>query len=287
MAEFERNTSGFTADVEQYDADTLVKIYRDYVPQADIDREILCTEAVQGRGLPVPEYRGYIQHKGRRAILLEYIKGQSMMPVLVSGQIAPEELAEDFARIHYKMHQCSAIGLEEGKVRLERLLRRSEPNLGTDLMTRFLKLMEKTPEGTKLCHNDFHPGNILYNEKQEMIAIDWSDASCSDPLADVARTVQMLDYGPSAASGNPVIPTDKITPEAVERMKKTGDIIKRFVRRYETKYVELMGISFAEYEELVRPWKVIVPASRFDIEWDCNKPAILKMMYKYFMEHPV
>jgi len=287
MAEFERNTSGFTADVEQYNEDTLVKIYRDYVPQADIDREILCTEAVQGRGLPVPEYRGYIQHQGKRAILLEYIKGESMMHVLASGQIPPEELAEDFARVHYKMHQCRADGLEEGKVRLERLLKRSEHNLGSDLTNRCLKLMEKIPEGNMLCHNDFHPGNILYNDKNEMIAIDWSDASCSDPFADVARTVQMFDYGPSAASGNPMIPTDKITPEAVERMKKTGELIKRFVRRYEAKYVELCGLTFAEYEDIVMPWKVIVPASRFDIEWDCNKPAILKMMYKYFMAHPV
>jgi len=287
MAEFERNTTGFTADVEQYNEDTLVKIYRDYVPQADIDREILCTESVQGRGLPVPEYRGYTEYKGKRAILLEYIRGQSMMSVLASGQIPPEELAEDFAKIHYQMHQCRADGLEEGKVRLERLLKRSEPNLGTDLTTRCLKLMEKIPEGNMLCHNDFHPGNILYNDNNEMIVIDWSDASCSDPFADVARTVQMFDYGPSAASGNPVIPMDKITPEAVERMKKYSHNVSRFTRRYENKYVELCGLTFAEYEEIVMPWKVIVPASRFDIEWDCNKPAILKMMYKYFMAHPV
>ena len=287
MPEFERNTSGFTADVEQYDERTLVKIYRDYVPQADIDREICCTESVQGRGLPVPEYRGYIQYKGKRAILLEYIRGKSMMNVLSGGEIAPEELAEDFAKIHYQMHQCRADGLEEGKVRLERLLRRSEHNLGTDLTTRCLKLMETLPDGSMLCHNDFHPGNILYNDNREMIVIDWSDASCCDPLADVARTVQMFDYGPSAASGTLVIPTDKTSPEAIERIKKSRDIISRFIRRYEKKYVELSGLTFAEYEELVMPWKVIVPASRFDIEWDCNKPAILKMMYKYFMAHPV
>lgn len=287
MPEFERNTTGFTADVEQYDERTLVKIYRDYVPQADIDREICCTESVQGRGLPVPEYRGYIQYKGKRAILLEYIRGKSMMNVLSGGEIAPEELAEDFAKIHYQMHQCRADGLEDGKVRFERLLRRSEHNLGTDLTTRCLKLMETLPDGSMLCHNDFHPGNILYNDNSEMIVIDWSDASCCNPLADVARTVQMFDYGPSAASGTLVIPTDKTSPEAIERIKKSRDIISRFIRRYEKKYVELSGLTFAEYEELVMPWKVIVPASRFDIEWDCNKPAILKMMYKYFMAHPV
>lgn len=286
MEEFERETSGFTADVEQYDKNSLVKIYRDYVPQEDIDREILCTKCVQGKGLPVPAYRGAIQYKGKRAIVLEYIRGVSMSKVLYGSEQSPEELAEDFAKVHYDMHQCSAEGLEKGKVRLERLLRLSEPNLGTDLTTRCLKLLDKAPEGDRLCHNDFHPGNIIYNE-EGMFAIDWSDASSGNPFSDVARTVQMFDYGPMAASGDLHIPLQKITPEAVERMKGYGEAVKRFTRRYERRYVELCGLSFAEYEELVQPWKVIVPASRFNIEWDCNKPAILKMLYKYFMAHPV
>lgn len=286
MAEFERNTTGFTADIEQYDKDTLIKLYRDYVPQADIDREILCTECVQGRGLPVPEYRGYTEHEGKRAILLEYIRGDSMMSVLSHGKIAPEELAEDFAKIHYQMHQCKADELEKGKCRLERLLRLSEHNLGTDLMTRCLKLMEKLPEGNSICHNDFHPGNMIYSPNG-MIAIDWSDATSGNPFADVARTVQMFDYGPFACSGTPIIPMEKITPEAMERLEKQKGVINRFIRRYEQKYVELCGLTMEEYNEVVMPWKVIVPASRFNIEWDCNKPQILKMMYKYFMTHPV
>jgi len=47
MAEFERNTTGFTADVEMYDDGTLAKIYRDEIPDEDVQREILCTEFVQ------------------------------------------------------------------------------------------------------------------------------------------------------------------------------------------------------------------------------------------------
>lgn len=286
MSEFERNSTGFTADVEQYDDDTLIKLYRDYVPQTDIDREILCTKCVQGRGLPVPEYRGYLEKDGKRAILLEYIRGESMMKALFAEGADIEAMAEDFAAVHFRMHGCKAEGLESSKARLERLLRLSEPNLGTDLMSRCLKLMEKQPDGDRLSHNDFHPGNIIYSPKG-MIAIDWSDATSGDPFADVARTVQMFDYGPTACSGNPVIPTDKITPEAVESFGRRKETIQRFTRRYEQKYVALCGLTMEEYNELVMPWKVIVPASRFYTEWDCNKPQILKMMYKYFMAHPV
>ena len=52
MAEFERNTTGFTADVEMYDDGTLAKIYRDEIPDEDVQREI-CPEQGTGRtGIP-------------------------------------------------------------------------------------------------------------------------------------------------------------------------------------------------------------------------------------------
>ena len=148
MAEFVRNTTGFTADVEQYDKDTLVKIYRDAVPQEDIDREIHCTEAVQGHGLPVPAYRGAIEYQGKRAILLEYIRGESMSAAMSSGKMETVEVARDFAAVHYRMHRCSMDSLEPSRVRYERLLRRSEPQLGSDLMNRCLKLLDRLPDAT-------------------------------------------------------------------------------------------------------------------------------------------
>ena len=118
MEKFERNTTGFTADVELYDENSIIKIYRDYVPQKDIEREILCTQSVQNCGLMVPEYRGYVsEYNGKRAIIQEYISGESMMKLLLAGQAQPEDLAAKFAQIHYDMHQCEADGLEDSKVR--------------------------------------------------------------------------------------------------------------------------------------------------------------------------
>ena len=80
---------------------------------------------------------------GKRAIIQEYISGESMMKLLLAGQAQPEDLAAKFAQIHYDMHQCEADGLEDSKVRYERLLKLSEYNLGGDLTNRMLKPLEQ------------------------------------------------------------------------------------------------------------------------------------------------
>jgi aminoglycoside phosphotransferase (APT) family kinase protein len=47
--------------------------------------------------------------------------------------------------------------------------------------------LEGLPGGERLCHNDFHPNNIMLTREDEII-IDWGDASLGNPVADVART---------------------------------------------------------------------------------------------------
>lgn len=279
MAEFKRNTSGFTADVEKYDETTIIKIYRDEVSDEAVEREILCTESIQGLGLPVPEYRGRTTRDGKRAILQEYIEGSNMMELLLAGELSPTEAARDFAGVHYQMHSCKAPGLESSKLRFERMLKNSQRNLGEDLTQRCLKLLYELPEGDSLCHNDFHPLNIIYSPRG-MVVIDWSDATAGNPISDISKTIQAFDYGFN-------LPRERRTPEALERLQVVRPIVQEFVREYEREYARLSGMSTEEFVELSMPWRVVTSAARFDIEWDTNKAGLLKVFYDYFEEHPV
>jgi Ser/Thr protein kinase RdoA (MazF antagonist) len=47
------------------------------------------------------------------------------------------------------------------------------------------------PEGDRLCHGDFHPVNVLGQNSLPMV-IDWPDACCGDPAADVCRSYLLL-----------------------------------------------------------------------------------------------
>jgi aminoglycoside phosphotransferase (APT) family kinase protein len=47
------------------------------------------------------------------------------------------------------------------------------------------------PDGDRLCHGDFHPVNVLGQNSLPMV-IDWPDACCGDPAADVCRSYLLL-----------------------------------------------------------------------------------------------
>ena len=47
------------------------------------------------------------------------------------------------------------------------------------------------PGGDRLCHGDFHPVNVLGQNSLPMV-IDWPDACCGDPAADVCRSYLLL-----------------------------------------------------------------------------------------------
>jgi aminoglycoside phosphotransferase (APT) family kinase protein len=49
-----------------------------------------------------------------------------------------------------------------------------------------------TEEEPSLCHNDFHPLNILVADDGALTLLDWADASVGDRLHDVARTLALF-----------------------------------------------------------------------------------------------
>ena len=105
------------------------------------------------------------------------------------------------------------------------------------------------PDGDRLCHGDFHLGNILLGQ-QEPVIIDWIDSSIGNPLADVART-SILALGMAATQ-----------PAGFSRWG-----IRVMHSLYLLRYFLLCPGGQAEY----RRWLPIVAAARLNegiVEWN-------------------
>ena len=59
--------------------------------------------------------------------------------------------------------------------------------LPANLQLAALNMLRQLPDDDKLCHGDFHPDNIIV-APDGLVVVDWANAVCGHPLADVART---------------------------------------------------------------------------------------------------
>ncbi|WP_245433164.1 phosphotransferase [Rhizobium anhuiense] len=107
---------------------------------------------------------------------------------------------EDMAQLHRRIHEKSGEGLPSLMARLSARIRRAE-GLDPSSRKRLLYQLESLPDGDRVCHGDFHPWNI-HGSGQEAMIVDWLDACCGNPLADVCRTYLLLLHAlPDRAMG--------------------------------------------------------------------------------------
>jgi aminoglycoside phosphotransferase (APT) family kinase protein len=66
-----------------------------------------------------------------------------------------------------------------------------------------VRVLDALPDGDRLCHGDYHPGNVLVAADRVGV-IDWANAACGVPEADHARTVLLLRWA-DPLPGTPVI----------------------------------------------------------------------------------
>ena len=113
-------------------------------------------------------------------------------------ELRPEYL-EAMAILQLRLHSHPATQLGSLKARLAANIRQATI-LGASRRDALLTRLAQLPEGGRLCHGEFHPSNILGCPGHETL-VDWLDASCGDPAADVCRSyVVMRPSAPEFAS---------------------------------------------------------------------------------------
>lgn len=127
-------------------------------------------------------------------LVIEYIEGQpEYAPADVPGFVG--QLAWALARIH-AVHAANAdlAFLPEPETRYARYLRERpqtpDATLDAGRIRAALEAHWPPPRWNApvLLHHDFWPGNLLWRGGQLVAVIDWEDAACGDPLADLANT---------------------------------------------------------------------------------------------------
>jgi uncharacterized protein (TIGR02172 family) len=193
---------GRTAEVFAWEEGKVVKVYLPHFDPENAAHEAKIAAAVQEAGIACPRFFGLVEVDGRPGLVYERIDGVMMGDMALKRPWRIPALGRRMAALHWQMHQpeiSAALPLLRDKLnwRIDR-----SPLLSAPVKARLLGSLKNIPDGSSLCHGDFHPSNILCSAEKDVI-IDWNDTAIGNPMADVARTTILL-LGTAAANPNPV-----------------------------------------------------------------------------------
>ena len=168
----------------------VVKLCRSTGSKQVTFREAAINAAVEALGLPVPAVWSVQQIDGRWGIVFDRVSGVSFAEQMLGDPAAILQRLQILVRLHARIHahvvdQFSSL---KGWVTMgiTRAMLLDEPQRQI-----LLNGLREMPDGDHLCHGDFHPRNVL-GEASQPIVIDWPNACCGDPAADVCRSYLIL-----------------------------------------------------------------------------------------------
>ena len=182
---------GYRCEVFALGKARVVKLFELGADLSWIQREAETTRVVHRAGIPVPAVYDIVEIKGRTGIVYERVRGPLLSSVVRADPDKAIPLAREFAHLHLKLHSARTSDLPSQKLSLERCISRA-PMLTAEAKETALRLLRDLPDGDAICHGDLHLNNVMMSSTG-MVVIDWDNARRGNPLADVARSVLLLN----------------------------------------------------------------------------------------------
>ncbi|MBN1151521.1 phosphotransferase [candidate division WOR-3 bacterium] len=178
---------GRTAEIYRRQDRWVLKLFYGWFDIENIEHEAAVSRAVKKTGLDIPYTGDIIQVNGRNGLINSRVVGRPVSELIMQRPLNFIRYTKRVAELQFKTHGIKPVsGLPSQRKNLLHRISES-PDLPENLKSEALLTLDSLPEGDRLCHGNFHPGNILSTVNGEVI-IDWIDATKGNPLDDLART---------------------------------------------------------------------------------------------------
>ncbi|MBD2843636.1 aminoglycoside phosphotransferase family protein [Paenibacillus sp. IB182496] len=262
---------GRTADIMAHaaDAETVVKLFKPFIPQTDVEREYAAGRWLRGQDIATPAALGLVRIDGRLGIRYTRAAGVPLLRLMLEQPLQLEPLSRRMAALHIRVHACdgAGMGIRQKEV-LAAGIRRCE-RLDAQERQALLRLLERLPEEQALCHGDYHPDNIMAGAQD--VVLDWMNGMSGSPAGDAARTWLLLKYG---------APPEHASEAESRQLQAARETIRE---AYLAEYIRLSGRGKAE----IAQWLLPVAAQRLTEGIpEPEKEAIARMIRQRLQEAP-
>jgi uncharacterized protein (TIGR02172 family) len=239
---------GRTADIFEYNEDTIIKLYKKDFPDDAINQEFINSRFVYLLGINTPQPLELTSIKNRKGIIYQRVSGSSLLRIIIKSPWAILKQSRKLASLHYKIHTHYGEGINRHQKEVLRDNIKTTQDLNDTEKEKILDYLAQLPDGNNLYHGDFHPDNVLVDNN--VWIIDWMTGMSGYPIGDVARTVILLEYGTLPES----------TPAIIKKI--LNYLRNRLKDEYVKYYLKLSRRDISEIDQWILP----MAAARL-IEW--------------------
>jgi hypothetical protein len=253
---------GNTAEIYNWGTDCILKLYRDGIPISICQNEFDRTKGAYNLIKVVPRPVDIVNDDGKVGAVYQKVNGKTMLKEMMSKPWLFRKYAKQLAIYHVDMQKPVDFELPTVKEKLKQDIE-AAILLTEDEKQRLYKYIGSLPDGSALCHFDYHPDNVMLSINNYTI-IDWMTACKGDKLSDVARTCVILSF-----SKIPRVPA--IVNFVLGVFQK--QIFKIYLNEY-------LRITNARTED-IKKWEMPVAAARL-CEWipEQEQQALLTFVRK-------
>jgi Phosphotransferase enzyme family len=191
--------AGREAEVYAWGDAAVLKLYR--LGFGGHTAEAAALRSLDGAGI-APGLLDVVDRDGRTGLVLERVVGPDMLTLLQRQPWRVLGLAGTFAAAHRAVHEVAAPA-DLPDLRTVLAARIHDAVLPAQLRGFALRVLDGLPDGDRLCHGDYHPGNVLLAADRSAV-IDWAAAARGVAEADHARTLLLLRWA-DPLPGTPVL----------------------------------------------------------------------------------
>lgn len=253
--------TGREAEIFAFGEGRVVRVLRWRDGRRRLEREASVMATVRSTGLPVPDVYEIVDVDGRPGLVMDRVDGSDLLTSLSRRPWKFVGAARDLGRAQARLHEVVApSGLPELRSELRDRVE-TVPHLAPELRSYARALLAQLPDSDRVCHGDFHPGNVIFTATGPVI-IDWTGATRGDPTGDLARTILILRLAAMPADMSPWL-------RAADRMGR--QLFRRiWLRGYR-------GARAVNCEQL-QQWETVCAAARLGEGIDEEVPALLALL---------
>jgi hypothetical protein len=170
----EKIGEGAMADVHAWAPGQVLKLFKPGFRRRVGWWEAQMTRAVFAAGGPAPEVLDEVILEGRYGIVMPRLDGPTLLQLLQTGAMTPEQAGAILATLALSVHQTPTPGeVLHMRDYMEVSLRPSDGQIPQHIASGVLALIDRLPPDDGLSHCDLHPGNVIMTAEGPRL-IDWT-----------------------------------------------------------------------------------------------------------------